>query len=161
MSKLRFWALLASVLGCVLLAAEVASACECLGIDEYFVSCNGCIHDYYTLQFCGGDGCIYGEDCYVSGYGKCCQTSYMTYNIDTDDCDPFYVCDECSDARSHAASHARGPTRVGSTPEAFPTEAVLAPNRCTGAYAAVLPVAVGIAKPAISSQANAPRKGGL
>jgi hypothetical protein len=36
-----------------------------MGIDEEFVPCSGCTHQFYTAQFCGGDGCIYGESCYV------------------------------------------------------------------------------------------------
>lgn len=161
MSNLRFWALPLSVIACVLLAAEIASACECMGIDEELVPCAGCPHDFYTLQFCGGDGCIYGEDCYVTGNGECCESKYQTWNIDTTDCDPQHECDECGDARAHAESHARGPTRLRSTAEAFLTEAALAPNRCTGAYAAVLPAARAAEKRAISHEANVRHKGGL
>jgi len=156
-----FWAPLLAVLACIFLATAIASACECMGIDEELVPCAGCPHDFYTLQFCGGDGCIYGEECYISGYGECCQSKYETWNIYTNDCDPLHVCDECGDARIHASSHARGPTRVRSGTEAFVREATLTPNRCTGVYSPAYAASASSEKSAISDKAGVLRKGGL
>ncbi len=139
MRRHNLWALLFSMAVFVAGGSAIASACECMGIDEEYVPCEGCAHQYYVLQFCGGDGCIYGEQCYISGNGECCQSKYLTWNIDTDDCDPFYTCDGCGLERNHASSHKRRQARVREANEGFLTELVLTPNRCKGTYSMVYP----------------------
>ena len=128
-----------------LLTSSSAVACECLGIWEfgpYHCTSTGC-SNYYTDESCGGGGCIYGENCYISGYGSCCGHAYETWNVNKYNCSPSYVCDNCGLFMSHATSQRRTQTtprvrraafvtqyRLGFSPEA----PLLVPDHCRHTY---------------------------
>jgi hypothetical protein len=145
-----------------LAASALARGCGCLAIDEELVPCSGCTYNFYTAEFCGGGGCIYGEYCYVSGHSQCCLTDYQTLNVFTGDCDPQFVCDGCGDVREHAASHKRRAIRSVSPElaESALGEPILVPDRCKRTYGVVFLEGSSLWD-ASSPETRVPSNGGL
>lgn len=160
------------VLGFTALFCGRAIACDCLGVFDYFEMCAGTnCNQFYDYEYCGGGGCIYGESCYISGYGQCCDTNYKTYNIDTDDCDPQHECDLCGDMTHHDSLQSHGKlnrleaaSMVGQLsirPRFAVDEPIFIPDRCGHSYGLVYPAEARKTGNASSRKAGVPTNGGL
>src|SRR6266849_770124 len=136
------------------------TACGCWSVDTgatYKCSSKGCSSSY-PVEYCATGGCLYGH-CGVTGYGLCCNTSWMTYGVyGATQCGGNQNCGTgCGLIKSHASSvaggrpgHAKSGLQKVSRGSAGPNQgylvyepALLVPNHCRHTYGRIYPKKLG------------------
>jgi hypothetical protein len=174
MSKARVLMFSLGLAFVLLLASPAALACGCQTVaDGNQTPCAGCPDDFYYQEYCTV-GCTYGY-CITTGYGLCCRSRFITYNIDTNDCDPNSDCGDCGPARAHASSHLRQHARVATertqdlaglvrtsakrtNNRVVFDDVVLVPDRCGHSYAAIYPRATSSQQSFLQSGESVPER---